>query len=51
MAFKEILALHGDSENHMKHINRLCGQDAEFLKVKACDGPTYCNVDGYSVAR
>jgi hypothetical protein len=35
--FKEILAVY--SENHTKHINTLCGQNAELLIVEA--GGTY----------
>jgi hypothetical protein len=31
--FKEIIAVY--SENHTKHINTLCGQNAELLSVKA----------------
>jgi hypothetical protein len=33
ISFKEIIAVY--SENHMKIINTLCGQDAELLVVKA----------------
>jgi hypothetical protein len=33
MLFKEIIPLY--SENHMKHINTLCSQNAELLIVKA----------------
>jgi hypothetical protein len=33
MLFKEITAVY--SENHMKHINTLCGQNAELLIIKA----------------
>jgi hypothetical protein len=36
--FKEIIAVY--SENHMKPINTLCGQNAELLIVKA--GSTSC---------
>jgi len=32
MLFKEIIAV--CSEIHTKHINTLCGQNAEFLNVK-----------------
>jgi hypothetical protein len=35
--FKEIIAVH--SENHTKHINTLCGQNAELLIIKS--GGTY----------
>jgi hypothetical protein len=35
--FKKIIAVY--SENHAKHINTLCGQNAELLIVKA--GNTY----------
>jgi hypothetical protein len=35
--FKEIIAVY--SENHIKPTNRLCGQNAELLNVKA--GGTY----------
>jgi hypothetical protein len=35
--FKEIIAVY--SEYHMKHINTFCGQNAEFLIIKA--GGTY----------
>jgi hypothetical protein len=37
MLFKEIIALY--SENHMKPVSTLCGQNAELLIVKA--GSTY----------
>jgi hypothetical protein len=33
MLFKEIIAVY--SENHMKLINTLCGQNADLLNVKA----------------
>jgi lipoate-protein ligase B len=31
--FKEIIAVY--TENHTKHINKLCGKNAELLNVKA----------------
>jgi hypothetical protein len=31
MLFREIIAVY--CENHTEHINTLCGQNAEFLKV------------------
>jgi hypothetical protein len=37
MLFREIVAVYCD--NHMKHTNTLCGQNVEFLCVKA--GGTY----------
>ena len=37
MLYREIMAV--CSEIHTKHINTLCGQKIEFLKVKA--GDTY----------
>jgi hypothetical protein len=37
MLFKEITAVYSD--NHTKHINTLCAQNAELLIVKA--GDTY----------
>jgi hypothetical protein len=37
MLFGEIIPVY--CENHTEHINRLCGQNAEFLYVKA--GGTY----------
>jgi hypothetical protein len=39
MQFKEIIAIY--SENHMKHTNTLCRQNAELFNVKA--GGTYNN--------
>jgi hypothetical protein len=32
MLYREIIAV--CSENHTKHINTLCGQNAEFVNVK-----------------
>jgi hypothetical protein len=37
MLFREIIAV--CCENHTEHINTLCGQNAEFIDVKA--GGTY----------
>jgi hypothetical protein len=37
MVSKETMAVY--SENHTKYINTLCGQNAEFLNIKA--GGTY----------
>jgi hypothetical protein len=37
MLFRETVAVY--CENHTEHINTLCGQNAEFLDVKA--GGTY----------
>jgi hypothetical protein len=37
--FKEIIAVY--SENHMKHINALCGQNDNFLNVKICGTYSY----------
>jgi hypothetical protein len=35
------------SENHTKHINTLCGQNAELLKVKAGGSYNYrCALNG-----
>jgi hypothetical protein len=34
MLFKEIYMHTTSSENHMKHINTLCEQNAEFLLIK-----------------
>jgi hypothetical protein len=39
MLFKEIIAVY--SENHMKPINTLCGQNAELLIVKECGTYSY----------
>jgi len=39
MLYREIIAV--CSKIHTKHINTLCGQNAEFVKVKHCD--TYSN--------
>jgi hypothetical protein len=39
--FREIIAVH--SENHMKHINKLCGQNIELLIVKAGG---HCDLNG-----
>jgi len=39
MLYREIIAV--CSQIHTKHINTLCGQNAEFLSVKP--GGTYCN--------
>jgi hypothetical protein len=38
MLFKEIIAVY--SEEHMKHLNTLCGQYAELLNVKV--GGAHC---------
>jgi hypothetical protein len=35
----EIIAVY--SENHTKHINTLCGQNAELLIVEACGAYSY----------
>jgi hypothetical protein len=37
MTFRETVAVY--CENHMEHINALCGQNAELLDIKA--GGTY----------
>jgi hypothetical protein len=37
MLFREIIAVY--CENHMEHINALCGQNSEFFNVKS--GGTY----------
>jgi hypothetical protein len=39
MLYREIIAV--CSQNHTKHINTLCGQNAKFLNVKPCG--TYSN--------
>jgi hypothetical protein len=39
MLFREIIAVY--CENHMKHINTLCGQNAELLYVEACGTFSY----------
>jgi hypothetical protein len=34
MLFREIIAVY--CENHKKHINALCGQNAEFFNIQFC---------------
>jgi hypothetical protein len=40
--FKEIIAVY--TENHMKHINTLCGQNSELLNVKVGGTHSYHRV-------
>jgi hypothetical protein len=46
MFYREIIAV--CSEIHTKHINTLCGQNAEFVNVKP--GGTYSDLDLYRVS-
>jgi hypothetical protein len=39
MMFKEIIAVY--TENHTKHINTLCGPNAELVIVKECGTRSY----------
>jgi hypothetical protein len=50
MQFRETIAAY--SENHMKHLNIICGQNAEFLNSEASG--TYsndCALTGYGTVR
>jgi hypothetical protein len=41
MLFRETVPVY--CENHMKHINTLCGQNAEFYHVTSKTGGAYSN--------